>query len=416
MPILVVDTSVFLSDPKALERLKDSDVVIPMAVLVELEAKRHHTELGFAARNILRALEAYRQEYGNLSQAIPTGKGSVRIELHENSATDFEVVTNDDKILAVAANLQESGEKVKLLTKDLPLRLRASLFDITAEEYLSDKFTSELPEVITLDVTDDDVDYIYENDIIEVEDAEEYPLNNGFILKGPTGSALAVLKEHGLQRVSNTSIFDVNGRSAEQRIAMDLLMDRDVPIVSLSGRSGSGKSLLALAAGLESVLEQNIYKRIIVFRPLYAVGGQDLGYLPGSAEEKMEPWAAAVYDTLGSFCGDNVVDEIRRRNLVEVLPLTHIRGRTLDDSFVIIDEAQQLEKMVLLTALTRLGQNSKVVLTYDINQRDNLKVGKYDGVAAVSNLLCGNKLFGHVTLNRSERSEVAELVSSLVEG
>lgn len=415
MPILVVDTSVFLSDPRALDRLENCDVVIPMAVLLELEAKRHHSELGFAARSVLRTLEEYRQEYGNLSNKISTGSGSIRIELHDNSSKLFEVSSNDDKILAVAANLAEKNSDVKLLTKDLPLRLRASLFGIEAEEYSPDRFVSELQDVITIDVTSDDIDHIYKNDLLEVE-SSGYPLNTGFILKGPSGSALAILKEDGLRRVSNTSIFDVSGRSAEQRIAIELLMDDEIPIVSLSGRSGSGKSLLALAAGLESVMERRNYKRVIVFRPLYAVGGQDLGYLPGSAEEKMEPWAAAVYDTLGSFCGDNVIEEIRRTKIVDVLPLTHIRGRTLEDSYVIIDEAQQLEKMVLLTALTRLGQNSKVVLTYDINQRDNLKVGKYDGIVAVSNLLSGNKLFGHVALNRSERSEVAELVASLVEG
>lgn len=416
MPILVVDTSVFLSDPKALDRLQDCDVVIPMAVLLELESKRNHSDLGFAARSVLRTLEEYRQKYGNLSKKISTGSGTVRIELHENTAKKFEVVTNDDKILAVATNIQDKGEDVKLLTKDLPLRLRASLYEVEAEEYLADKFVSELQEVITLEVAPEDIDYIYDYDLLEVDECEEYPINTGFILKSHSGSALAILKEAGLQRLSNTTVFDVNGRSAEQRIAIELLMDDEIPIVSISGRSGSGKSLLALAAGLESVVEQRKYKRVIVFRPLYAVGGQDLGYLPGTAEEKMEPWAAAVYDTLGSFCNDNVLDHIKDQNFVEVLPLTHIRGRTLEDAYVIIDEAQQLEKMVLLTALTRLGENSKVVLTYDINQRDNLKVGKYDGVVAVSNLLSGNKLFGHVSLTRSERSEVAELVSSLVEG
>ena len=414
MPIFVVDTSVFLSDPKALDRLADQDVVIPMAVLLELEAKRHHPELGFAARSVLRTLEEYRKEYGSLSQQIPTGSGSVRIELHDNHAEDFEIKSMDDRILSVAMVLQSAGNEVHLLTKDLPLRLRASVYDIKAEEYQVDTFVAQIPDIVTLDITDTDLDDIYSEDVIPIGDCE-FPLNTGFILKSPSGSALAVLKEHGLQRVANTSIFDVNGRSAEQRIAIELLMDDSVPIISLSGKPGSGKSLLALAAGLESTLERNRYKRVIVFRPLYAVGGQDLGYLPGSAEEKMEPWAAAVYDTLGSFCGDNVIEEVKRANLIEVLPLTHIRGRTLDDSFVIIDEAQQLEKMVLLTALTRLGQNSKVVLTYDINQRDNLKVGKYDGVAAVSNLLSGNKLFGHVSLNKSERSDVAELVASLIE-
>ena len=163
------------------------------------------------------------------------------------------------------------------------------------------------------------------------------------------------------------------------------------------------------------MLERQKQRKIIVFRPLFAVGGQELGYLPGDAAEKMNPWGQAVFDTLGSIVSQNVLDEVLERGMLEVLPLTHIRGRSLHDAFVIVDEAQSLERNVLLTVLSRMGQNSRVVLTHDVAQRDNLRVGRHDGVASVIETLKGHALFGHVTLQRSERSAIAALVTELLE-
>ena len=210
-------------------------------------------------------------------------------------------------------------------------------------------------------------------------------------------------------------MFGLHGRSAEQRIAIDLLLDPEVGIISLGGRAGTGKSALALCAALEAVLERQQQRKIIVFRPLFAVGGQELGYLPGDQQEKMNPWGQAVFDTLGSVVSSNVLDEVIERGLLEVLPLTHIRGRSLHDAFVIVDEAQSLERNVLLTVLSRIGQGSRVVLTHDVGQRDNLRVGRHDGVASVIETLKGHSLFGHVTLVRSERSAIAALVTDLLE-
>jgi len=209
--------------------------------------------------------------------------------------------------------------------------------------------------------------------------------------------------------------FGIHGRSAEQRIALDLLLDNEIGIVSMGGRAGTGKSALALCAGLEAVLERRQHRKVLVFRPLYAVGGQELGYLPGTEAEKMGPWGQAVFDTLGAVASPDVIDEIVDRGMLEVLPLTHIRGRSLHDSFVIVDEAQSLERNVLLTVLSRIGQGSKVVLTHDVAQRDNLRVGRHDGVVAVVEKLKGHPLFAHVTLTRSERSPIAALVTELLE-
>jgi PhoH-like ATPase len=198
-------------------------------------------------------------------------------------------------------------------------------------------------------------------------------------------------------------------------VALDLLLDTSIGIVSLGGRAGTGKSALALCAGLEAVLERQQHSKVVVFRPLYAVGGQELGYLPGTEGEKMAPWAQAVFDTLGAVTSKVVIDEVVERGQLEVLPLTHIRGRSLHDAFVIVDEAQSLERNVLLTVLSRIGQDSRVVLTHDVAQRDNLRVGRHDGVVAVVEKLKGHPLFAHVTLHRSERSPIAALITEMLE-
>ena len=234
-----------------------------------------------------------------------------------------------------------------------------------------------------------------------------------------TGSASALARVRPDKQIQlvrgDREAFGLHGRSAEQRIALDLLLDPEIGIVSMGGRAGTGKSALALCAGLEAVMERRQHRKVIVFRPLYAVGGQDLGYLPGSESEKMGPWAQAVYDTLASVTTQEVIDELVARDMLEVLPLTHIRGRSLHDAFVIVDEAQSLERGVLLTVLSRIGTGSRVVLTHDIAQRDNLRVGRHDGVIAVIEKLKGHPLFAHVTLTRSERSAIAALVTDLLE-
>ena len=194
-----------------------------------------------------------------------------------------------------------------------------------------------------------------------------------------------------------------------------MLLDSDIGIVSLGGRAGTGKSALALCAGLESVLERRTHKKIMVFRPIFAVGGQELGYLPGNEADKMNPWGQAIFDTLSNLVSKEVVEHVTDRGLLEVLPLTHIRGRSLHDAFVIVDEAQSLERNVLLTVLSRIGQNSRVILTHDVAQRDNLRVGRHDGIAAVIEALKGQALFSHITLMRSERSAIAALVTELLD-
>lgn len=420
----VLDTSVLLADPAALGKFDEHDVVVPLVVLTELEAKRLHPELGWSAREALRELERLRIEHGTLTDPIVVNAhgGTARVELNHVDTSGLPVAfaapVNDHRILAVGKNLADSGLSVTLVSKDLPLRLKASVAGLGAEEYRNEMAGDDgWTGLVGIEVDTSTVDALYRDRVVDLGDVAEVPVNAGVVLRSPSGSALARVRPDFKAHLvdGDRHLFDVRGRSAEQRVALDLLGDDGVGIVSLGGPAGTGKSVLALAAALDAVLERGAQRKIMVFRPLYAVGGQDLGYLPGDADEKMNPWAAAVHDALESIAGPEVIDEVIERRLLEVLPLTHIRGRTLSDTFVIVDEAQNLERMVLLTALTRLGSGSRVVLTHDVAQRDNLHVGRQDGVASVVSALRGEALFGHVTLSRSERSPVAALVTELLD-
>ncbi|MDO9457668.1 PhoH family protein [Nocardioides sp.] len=423
----VLDTSVLLADPGAMRRFEEHEVVIPVVVITELEGKRHHPELGYFARSALRMLDDLRVSHGRLDEPIPIGEsgGTLRVELNHTDPgllpSGFRLGDNDTRILAVALNLSDEGCDVTLVSKDLPLRIKASVVGLDAEEYRGEAINDSdtgFSGMAELDVAADVLDELYDDGEVDLESARDYPCHQGLVLLSDRGTALGRVgpdKHVHLVR-GDREAFGIHGRSAEQRIALEMLLDPEVGIVSLGGRAGTGKSALALCAGLEAVLERRQHQKVVVFRPLFAVGGQELGYLPGSETEKMSPWGQAVFDTLGSITSKDVIDEILDRGMLEVLPLTHIRGRSLHDAFVIVDEAQSLERNVLLTVLSRMGQNSRVILTHDVGQRDNLRVGRHDGIASVIESLKDHDLFGHVTLMRSERSAIAALVTELLEG
>jgi PhoH-like ATPase len=422
----VLDTSVLLSDPGALRRFAEHEVVLPVVVITELEGKRHHPELGFFARSALRALDELRVTHGRLDEAVPIGEagGTIRVELNhtdpESLPSGFRLGDNDTRILAVARNLANEHHDVTLVSKDLPMRIKASAVGLRAEEYRGEHIGDSDPGysgMAELEVPAATLDDLYDAGWTELDAARELPCHTGLVLLSERGTALGRVgpdKHVHLVR-GDREAFGIHGRSAEQRIALEMLLDPEVGIVSLGGRAGTGKSAMALCAGLEAVLERRQHQKVVVFRPLFAVGGQELGYLPGSESEKMSPWAQAVFDTLGAITSRDVIDEVLDRGMLEVLPLTHIRGRSLHDAFVVVDEAQSLERNVLLTVLSRIGANSKVVLTHDVAQRDNLRVGRHDGVVAVVEKLKGHPLFAHVTLTRSERSPIAALVTEMLE-
>ncbi|GHP19465.1 PhoH family protein [Rhodococcus fascians] len=420
----VLDTSVLLSDPWAVIRFAEHNVVLPLIVISELEGKRHHHELGWFARESLRMLDDLRVEFGRLDQPVPIGTsgGTLQVELNHTDPSvlpvGFRTDSNDSRILACALNLAAEGKDVVLVSKDIPLRVKAGAVGLPADEYHAhDVVPSGWTGMTELDVPSDAVDALFNDGVIDLVEARDLPCHTGVRLLAGRQSALGrVTPDKQLQLVrGEREAFGLHGRSAEQRVALDLLLDESIGIVSLGGKAGTGKSALALTAGLEAVLERRSHRKVVVFRPLYAVGGQELGYLPGSESEKMGPWGQAVFDTLEGLASPEVMEEVIARGMLEVLPLTHIRGRSLHDSFVIVDEAQSLERNVLLTVLSRLGSGSRVVLTHDVAQRDNLRVGRHDGVAAVIEKLKGHPLFAHITLTRSERSPIAALVTEMLE-
>ncbi|AXB45115.1 ATP-binding protein [Amycolatopsis albispora] len=425
----VLDTSVLLSDPWAVTRFAEHAVVLPLVVISELEAKRHHPELGWFARESLRLLDDLRRTHGRLDAPVPIGEsgGTLHVELNHSDQSvlppGFRTDSNDHRILACALNLAVELDAVTLVTKDIPLRVKAGAVGLVADEYRAQEVTpSGWTGMHDVDVQQPVLDALFHDGPVTpaefgLDELGELPCHTGLRLLAGSSSALARITPDKRIRLvrGDKEAFGLHGRSAEQRIALDLLLDPEIGIVSLGGRAGTGKSALALCAGLESVMERRAHRKVVVFRPVYAVGGQDLGYLPGSESEKMQPWAQAVFDTLGALVSQDVLDEVFDRGMLEVLPLTHIRGRSLHDAFVIVDEAQSLERNVLLTVLSRLGTASRVVLTHDVAQRDNLRVGRHDGVSAVIEKLKGHPLFAHVTLTRSERSPIAALVTEMLE-
>ncbi|WP_255579935.1 PhoH family protein [Cryobacterium sp. PAMC25264] len=420
----VLDTSVLLSDPKAIFRFVEHAVVLPVVVITELESKRNDPEIGYFARQALRYLDELRVKHERLDFAIPVGDGgSLRVELnHSNMSvlpSGLQLGDNDSRILAVAMNLANDGLAVTVVSKDLPLRVKAASIGLTADEYRHElAVDSGWTGMDEITLSAEQVNDLYDTESLQTRLVQDMPVNTGLVIHSDRGSALGRVTGRGELRLvrGDRDLFGLHGRSAEQRLAIDLLLDPEIGILSLGGRAGTGKSALALCAGLEAVLERQQHRKIMVFRPLYAVGGQELGYLPGDAQEKMGPWGQAVFDTLGALVSENVLEEVVERGILEVLPLTHIRGRSLHDAFVIVDEAQSLERNVLLTVLSRIGQNSRVVLTHDVAQRDNLRVGRFDGVASVIETLKGHPLFAHMTLTRSERSAIAALVTEMLEG
>lgn len=428
----IIDTSVLLSDANSLFRFPHSDIVIPLVVISELQQKTRDPILGFNARKVLRTLEELRTTQGySLRQKVKIGDegGTLRIEINSVDMSGLPDVLkknsqNDMRILAVAHNLSQQGDSPVLISKDLPLRLLASVIGIPAEDYTpNDVAVNEsgvgYSGVCTLPATRKTVDDLYAGK--HVANDTKLPVHTGVILEAPDSTGLATVNEDGTLspiRKGKTAhnCFGVKPRSVEQTIALHHLMNPDVPIVSLGGRAGTGKSVLALAAALELVMERKDYRRIIVFRPVVSVGDQDLGFLPGTEEEKMSPWGAAVFDALRAITTDSVIDELMHEKVLEILPLTHIRGRTLGpDVIVIVDETQNLEKTTILTALTRLGEGSRMFLLHDVSQRDNLRVGRHDGIYSVVETLKDESLFAHITLSKSERSPVAEMASRLLD-
>lgn len=426
----VLDTSVLLNAGKAaLYEFGSNDVVVPLGVVKQLESHNKDSEFNWIATNVLRELEKLRTENpeNDINKGVKTKDGgSIRIELNHTHRSDNlpPAAREASNTLLVAHNLvsDKSAEEVILVSNDLTQRLAAGALGIQAEPYRRKTSQGDYTGIDVIGATDAQISKLFERKAIPVSmvpDTEEAPVQHAFILKNfsSSSSALAIKRPDGNLHLVNDAGMDrlpIKGRSAEQRIALAHLTNPDVDVVSLGGPAGTGKTLLALAAG-HHLMSQGDFKKVIVFRPLQEVGGQELGFLPGTEEEKMMPWTQAIRDALGVWMDPASISREFAQGKIEVSPATFIRGRTINKAFIIIDEAQNFERLTLLSILSRLGAESKCVLSWDASQRDNLYINKDDGVIAIVDRMKTEPLVAHVTLSKSERSRAARMATRILD-
>ncbi|GGI08999.1 PhoH family protein [Egicoccus halophilus] len=445
----VLDTCVLLADPNALFRFDEHDVVLPLVVIEELDRKKTQMDdVGRNARLALRAIEDLRvQQPGGLRDALPLPSGgSVRIESNHVDVPlppYLDKAKADHRILCVAIGLRGT-----LVTKDAGLRIKASQLGVEVEDYRGDTARTSEHDVgiVELEVDPAFLDALHRDGkaVLERDEVDLRPAggalwpNACLVLKaGRSSSGLGRVldvDDEGsatVHRVAgHRAVFGMAPRDVRQTFAIDLLLDPDVPCVSLMGMAGTGKTFLALAAGLEQVLEATAYRRLSVYRPLIAVGRQEIGYLPGDLDEKLAPWMAAVHDNLYALLRRNepataprgarehrqiqsTIDSLIDRGQLELAAITYLRGRSITDEFVIVDEAQNIELSALKVVLTRMATGSKVVFCGDLGQVDNPYISPYGGMAALIEKMKGSPLFGHVTLSKGVRSPLAEHAATI---
>ncbi len=429
--IYVLDTNVLLHDPGSMFKFQEHEVVIPIWVLEEIDRfKRDLTEVGQNARTVSRQLDALRQNGtlskgvalshgGQLRVVIETAKGVLPPTLDDGSA--------DNYILATALVAKENGREVVLVTKDTNLRIKADALGIKAEDYETDKV--EIEELYsgwrTIQLPKPEIDRLFAERILEIPLENGYP-NQLFMLTNednPSHTALAKLDASGrLCPIEEARpLWGILPRNKEQRFALDLLLDDRVPLITLVGKAGTGKTLLALAAGLHKVADQQICKKLLVTRPIFPMG-RDLGYLPGELEDKLRPWMQPIFDNLDlllnltdTYPGNDAYGELVEQGILQIEALTYIRGRSIPNQYLIIDEAQNLTPHEVKTIITRAGEGTKIVLTGDAYQIDNPYIDTAsNGLSYVVEKFKGSPLAGHVTLTKGERSELAEAAANIL--
>ncbi len=436
----VLDTNVLLHNPSSPFLFKDNDVVLPLAVIEEIDdQKKRQDEIGRSARQVSRELDRLRAQ-GPLARGVATAQGgTLRIELnHSRLGEGLPAVLGlekaDNRILCVAWGLmRQESLPVILVTKDLNLRVKADALGIPSEDFRNDKvdFDHLYSGVREVEVEGGLIDAFYRQGLLGLDGLGPAEPHQFFILKsgiGPSQSALA--RHHGGQLLplgfGCGECFGISPRNKEQRFALELLLDPEVKVVSLAGPAGTGKTLLALAAGLEAVAEHKTYQRLLVTRPIVPMG-PDLGYLPGEKEEKLRPWMQPLYDNLeylfrgyptGRGKGGPPVgagDYLAAQGLLEIEALTYIRGRSIPGQFILCDEAQNLTPHMVKTLITRVGEGSKIVFTGDPEQIDHPYLdASSNGLSYMVEKLRSQNISGHVTLKKGERSEVAELGARLL--
>jgi PhoH-like ATPase len=437
--IYVLDTNVLLYDPQALTRFEDNTIIIPITVIEELDRfKKDMNETGRNARQFSRLMDAFRKE-GSLSKGLKLESGgSIRIEIYEEKVMkrlppELRQERGDNRILAVAVDLMESQSEapVVLVTKDTNLRIKADALGLAAEDYESDKVAIEelYSGVATLEVGAEVIDRFYGQGYLE--GPMEGLFANQFIsltqAGNPSHGAIARFDKGArrmvpLRPIDKEGVWSLFPRNREQSFALDALLDDDIKIVTLVGKAGTGKTLLAIAAGLHKTAEESVYNRLLVSRPVFPMG-RDLGFLPGDLEEKLSPWMQPIFDNVelllsgheGERRHSKGYKELMAMGILEIEPLTYIRGRSIPNQYMIVDEAQNLTPHEIKTIVTRVGEGTKIVLTGDPYQIDNPYVdAESNGLTYLVERLKGETISGHITMTKGERSELAELAANLL--
>ncbi|MFK5925561.1 MAG: PhoH family protein [Desulfuromusa sp.] len=434
----ILDTNVVLHDPQAIFKFSDNTVILPLTVIEEIDRfKKDQSETGRNARQISRMIDGYRSK-AKLIEGVPLENGGLlkvaiyKQEFLQKLPPELRNDQGDNRILAIAQDLQENLPKgtVFFVTKDINLRIKADTIGLCAEDYQSDKVPIEdlYTGTSELLVPKAQVDQFYEQGSLSIE--AEYFANQGLTLIDETtpshtaiGRYNAAMKEVvALIKVPKEGVWGIYPRNREQQFALDLLLNEDVQLVSLVGKAGTGKTLLAIAAGLVKTADESSYNRLLVSRPVYPMG-RDLGFLPGDVEEKLAPWMQPIFDNVELLLASYEEGGNRKRGyrelidlgLMEIEPLTYIRGRSIPKQYMIVDEAQNLTPHEIKTIITRAGEGTKIVLTGDPYQIDNPYVDSAsNGLSFSVERLKGQDITGHTTLNKGERSLLAELAANLL--
>ena len=425
----VLDTNVYLTDAESILSFSNNDILIPLKVLDEIDKhKKRQDTVGVQARSTIRKLDQLRSK-GNLSKGtrLEKGKGIIRVRGYNPLCLpdDLDLEDSDNQIIATALSEMEENKlrKVIVVSRDINMRVKCDALGILTEDYqveqvvaTSDQLYSGMQEIL---VDDQVVDNFYEDKPVFLESISNLCPNQFVMLisnssQKKTALARFINKETKLKKVPNITAWDTKARNKEQQFALNLLMDPEVPVVSLIGKAGSGKTLLALAAGLEQTLGQDKrYKKVVVTKPVEPVG-KDIGFLPGTLEEKMLPWLAPIQDNLQFLMGDDkmTLGMYQDQGQIEIEAMTFIRGRSISNAFIVIDEVQNMTQHEIKTVLTRVGEGTKIVLTGDIEQIDNVYIdATNNGLSYVVERLKNETITGHITLLKGERSKVATIAA-----
>lgn len=430
----VLDTSVYLTDSNCINSFGNNDIVIPLKVLEEIDKhKKRQDSVGSQARSTIRSLDALRDK-GSLSKGvrIEKGMGMIRVSSYNpfSLPDDLDLEDPDNQIIATALSEQEvapKSRKVVVVSRDINMRVKCDALGLLTEDYQAEQVVDHAEGLYTgraeILVDEQDIDRFYAGEELWIDPEEHALCPNQFIMlisnSNDKKTALAKFENYNkpLQKIlkSNKKIWSTEPRNKEQQFAFELLLDPAIPVVSLVGKAGSGKTLLALASGLEQTFGKDaVYKKIVVTKPVEPVG-KDIGFLPGSMEEKMLPWLAPIQDNLQFLMGDDkaTLELYMEKGQIEVEAMTFIRGRSISNAFIVIDEVQNMTQHEIKTVLTRVGEGTKIVLTGDIEQIDNVYIdATNNGLSYVVERLKDEQITGHVTLLKGERSKVATIAAT----